>query len=362
MKRARRLGVRFMFSGGGAPRALRVGASPTGPLRPGAEKAYAALLAGDLAVARDCGVPFDWAATGNEPDIGGAHLGSDVSRAGCVRVTRSWRRRSRNTVWTPGFVLGDDQGWARTYDYAQLEWESAKVRELASVVASHAYSGATPPLMERMRMARYPPGAFALDDGVVPGVPASVAGPIRLELPSAGRFRSPTPSTSADAEAWFMFRGVAPVTHGVPGAIIVRGTSGPHAIRPTKSFFVLRQFTSVARPGARRYETNVTGHGLLATSFRSGAIESVVVTSSSHDSRDVVLDLGGRPGIVRARATSERLSFDRLRPLAYPGSPITVSLPPLSVTTFELAARGGRREGRLGAHRSGEGRAGRHVS
>ena len=138
-------------------------------------------------------------------------------------------------------MLGDDQGWARTYDYAQLEWESAKVRELASVVASHAYSGATPPLMERMR-------SFATHRGLSlwmtewsPGCPECLR-THQPELAIRWAVQIAYTLNSADAEAWFMFRGVAPVTHGVPGAIIVRGTSGPHAIRPTKSSRV-RQFT-----------------------------------------------------------------------------------------------------------------------
>jgi hypothetical protein len=337
MKRVRRYGVRFAFTGGGVPPWMRAGSSPRGPLRAGAEKAYARFLARNLEVASRAGVPFKWAAIGNETDIYGAFwLAMSPRQAAAVyrQLAIQIRRRHLSTR----LMLGDNQGWARTLSYARSASSSRRVRRLASIVATHPYSGNDPFNMGRLaRFARARGLPVWMTEWSI-GCPPCMGddGEIRTALRFADQIISNL--NFGRVRAWFTFpafRG----EDGSNGAIVAIPPNGdPSAFYATKRFPVIRQFTCAARPGARHYDALVGDRALRAVAFRRGRTTALVVTNDTSRRREIAIDMGRRRGTLRTRRTTQQQDFRRLPMRRYRGSELEVRIPALSVTTFRLTS------------------------
>jgi O-glycosyl hydrolase len=341
MRRVRRYGVRFMFTGAGAPLSMRDGNSETGVLIHGQERPYARFLARSLEVAERAGAHFEWAAIGNEPDILRAFwVGIAPDQA--AAVYRELARQIRSRGLRTRLVLGDNQGWGRTYEYARREWEHAGVRSLASVVASHDYSGVEPPTVQRVR-------DFARQRDLSPWMTEWGGGACPTgdcpDDPSIGyaiRFAS---QISYDlsvgwVQAWFPLQAAAPTTHGATAALVVRdyeNSSQPYYL--SKRYWILRQFTSVARPGAYRYDVQGTPEGIQAVAFRRRGTTGLVVTNPLDAEQQVTIGLGDREGDVAVHRTSATEDFTRLPRRRYGGERLQEVLPAESVTTFRLDAR-----------------------
>jgi hypothetical protein len=336
MRRVRRYGVRFAFTGGGAPRSMRQGDSNAGALEPGLEEAYAGFLARNLKAARRAGAPFRWAGIGNETDIPGAFwVSMQASQAAIVyRELAAKIRRQRLGV---RLMLGDNEGWAETYAYARRALASRRVRGLSTVVATHPYSDAVPHHMRRLAgfahkrdlslwMTEWSVGCPTCPDTSAIRPALRWAEQISYDL-RVGQVRT-----------WFVFPGVAPSTHGPNGAIVVVPADGS-PLYATKRFPLIRQFTSAASPGARVYKTLVSDPALQAVAFRRNHRTTLVVTNHAARSRSAALDLSRHRGLLRSRRTSQDENFRRLRSHRYRGRPLRVRLPPLSVTTFRLVRR-----------------------
>jgi hypothetical protein len=340
MRRVRRYGVRFMFTGAGAPLSMRDGNSPNGALIHGQERPYARFLARSLEVAERAGAQFKWAAIGNEPDIFGAFwVGMAPDQA--AAVYRELARQIRSRGLRTRLVLGDNEGWARTYEYARPEWEQAGVRSLASVVASHDYSGLEPPTVQRVSdFARQRDLSTWMTEWAGGACPTGSC-PDDPSIGSAIQFAS---QISYDlnvgwVQAWFPLQGAAPTTHGAAAALVIRdyeNSSQPYYL--SKRYWILRQFTSVARPGAYRYDVEGAPEELQAVAFRQGATTGLVVTNPLDAEQQVTIALGGREGAITVHRTSATEDFRRLPRRRYGGEPLHEVLPAESVTTFRLNA------------------------
>src|SRR5262249_7966225 len=113
MKRVAPLGVRFMFTAAKAPPNLVNGAR----LRDGSEGDYASWIADYLRFARDVmGVPFAWAAVGNEPDNNRSPLTMTPDQATLVYDALAAAIAQQRLPTK--LVLGDTTGWGSACAYA----------------------------------------------------------------------------------------------------------------------------------------------------------------------------------------------------------------------------------------------------
>jgi O-glycosyl hydrolase len=333
MRRLQRRGVRFVFTGQGAPPALVEGGGETGALLRGQEERYAAFLAACLEVAQRAGTPFEFAAIGNEVDNPGdpgvsltAGQAATVTRALAGEITR---RRLRVRL-----VLGDTLNWRSTLGYAE-----AQVRALAgrrpAFVASHGYGAdEARPALARFAAARRLPlwmteWVSACPRGDCPDDPT-----IGFALRWARQINDDL--TSGSASAWFMFRGFADSTHGADGAIVVRERSAAgDRFTTTKRHPIVRQFALAAPPGSRRLETRGQLPGdVRALAFSGPRRRSVVLTNLTHSETRVRVLLGSRRGELRGWRTSAAESFRATMRRRVAGGGVNISLAPESVTTL----------------------------
>jgi O-glycosyl hydrolase len=339
MRRVSRFGVRFMFTGGGAPLSMRAASSPTGPLLAGQEGAYARFLANSLEVAQRAGAPFTWAAIGNEVDNQGNYWVA-MQPEQAARVYRDLAREIRSRGLRTRLVLGDNESWAGTNEYSNLEWQQPAVRSLASVVASHGYGTVGPSVVR-------PVTVFARRRGLAPWMtewvtgctadPSDAAAQLTIAIQWANRITSDL--TIGDVQAWFMLQAVPPASHGASCGIAVRKFGDPrHPYVVNKRYWMLRQFTSVAQPGAHRYDVATDAGDLGAVAFRRGRATGLVVTNPGSVARAVRVVLGHR-GALSVRTTSATDNFRLVRESSYDGGELEQVLPPESVTTFRLVAR-----------------------
>jgi O-glycosyl hydrolase len=331
MRRARRRGVKLLFTASNAPSSMKRGNG----LAAGAERRFARYIAAILAYARRLGVPFQLSAIGNEidnPDDRIIPLQMAPAQAARVydALTGELRRRGLRTR----LALADTKDWAGGARYAGAALRSRRVRRHARILATHAYGGDSSrgevrSVARRNRLRIWMTEWTGSDcprgdcrDRPEIGFALRWAAQITRDLQQPG------------VTAWFVFRAVDDSTHGPDSGIIVRTRDNPDSpFYLTKRFHVLRQFTSAAPPGARRLE--VSG-GLPALAFRRGRRLALVVTNP--DSREVTANvvLGRRRGRVAIRRTSGHENFRRLPTQAYDGGSIAVRLPPASVSTFTL--------------------------
>ena len=335
MRRVAPYGVRFMYTGARAPTALQDGSR----LRAGAEAAYGRWIAAYLRFARDAiGVPFSFAAVANEPDNLKSRLVMTPAQSAAVYAALA--RALAASGQATKLILGDTTGWSTACPYlaAQL---GARLGPRAAAAASHAYVGSgadAASLAELAGRARLP--VWQTEWGT--GCP-TCGEEDSMHLATRWSQRIATDLIAGRAAAWFAFRAVADSTHGPGDALIVRERANRG--RPwivTRRFDVLRQYTSVAPPGARRLDVRTGVGGVRAVAFRVGDRVSLVVTSVEHSrSRRARIYLGPGAGRLTARRTSERLRFAALPARPYAGRPVPVTLPPESVTTYTLTARRG---------------------
>ncbi len=332
MRRLAPRGVRFMFTGGGAPPNLIGGGGESGPLADGGERGYARFLAACIEQAARQGTPFAFAAVGNEVDNQdplGVSMTPEQSAAVVVALQGDLRKKNLKTP----VVLGDNTSWATTLTYATAQ--AAALPRPPGLVASHAYGGdgsrdQVASLAQRLRVPLWmtewidacPRGDCPDDPSIEKAL--ALAEKISLDL-TVGR-----------AGAWFLVRAVADSTHGPDGAIIVRDRS--NAARPlstTKRYPVMRQFAVAAPPGSAL--TTVRGAppaGLDVAGFSSQRNRGVVLTRRfGNEALRVRLVLGQRDGALRAWRTSADESFRSI--LTRPSTPrsIDLVLPPFSITT-----------------------------
>jgi O-glycosyl hydrolase len=340
MRRVRPLGVRFMFTGAGAPLRMRVGNSPIGALAPGQERAYAQFLVRSLAVAQRSGAPFKWTAIGNEVDNPGYHWVS-MQPAQAALVYQDLARDIRARGLATRLVLGDTETWGGTNRYSNAAWSSRAVRRLASVVASHGYGVVEPavvqPVKEFAKRRRLSLWMTEWVSGCTAD-PYNKATQLALALQWATRITSDL--TLGDVQAWFMLQAVPPAVHGAScGIAVSRFGNRRHPYVLNKRYWMLRQFTSVARPGAHRYETASDAGGLPAIAFRRAGTTGLVVTNPRPVAARVRILLGHR-GVLSARRTSATENFARvLRRRRYGGGQLSQVLPARSITTFKLVSR-----------------------
>jgi hypothetical protein len=161
---------------------------------------------------------------------------------------------------------------------------------------------------------------------------------IQLNLALQWATRITADLTVGDVQAWFMLQAVPPSSHGGSCGIAVRQFGNRrHPWAVNKRYSVLRQFTSVARPGAHRYETASDAAGLPAIAFRRGRTTGLVVTNP-RTARVRIRVLLGHRGVLSVRRTSATENFSRVRKTRYGGGQLSQVLPGRSVTTFKLAA------------------------
>lgn len=330
MRRARRFGVRFLFTASNAPASMKRGRF----LAHGSERRFARYVADNLSFARRLGVPFDFVAIGNEIDNSARFIALRLSAGQAAKVYDALAGEITRRRLPTRLALGDNINWSGAVGYASAALRSPRVGSLASVLASHAYGGdgsrAAAGHLARARglslwMTEWT-GARCIDGGCGDdpdiGYALRWAEQITRDLSMPG------------TNAWFLLRPVDDSTHGASSGIIVR-TRGD-ARRPfyrTTRFYVFRQFTSAAPPGARRVET--LGH-VPALAFRFGRRLSVVVTNRGDRGRRVRLRLGPGPGRVAIRRTGATERFERLPDRRYDGRELRLSLPARSVTTVTL--------------------------
>lgn len=335
MRRVAPYGVRFMYTGTTAPRALR----EDGRLRRGAEAAYGRYIAAYLRSARDvAGVGFDYAAVANEPDNRASRLIMTPTQAS--EVAGALALRLHLEAQPTRLVVGDTTGWGTTCPYVRAQLSLPPVRAATAAIASHAYYGSGRQAASVAGLARAA-GKPVWQTEWGTGCPTCRE---RNDMHTAINWsrRIATDLVRAQASAWFAFRAVADSTHGPEDALIVRrrgDRAAPWLL--TKRFYVFRQYSSAAPRGARRLEVRDSAPGVPAVAFRSGSSTTLVLTNRSPSSAHRVrLDLGRATGALTARRTSATESLARLRPLRYRGRALTVTLPSESVTTYTLAPAG----------------------
>lgn len=332
MRRVAPLGVRFMWTGADAPAALKNGRR----LAPGQEAAYASYVAGQLRFARDVnGTPFAYAAVANEPDnpVSLLTLTPRQSAAVYAALAGGLRRQGLATR----LVLGDDTGWDTTCRYGRVQLASPVARRAAVAVASHAYRGRRPDARAVARDARRA-GLEVWQTEWGTGC-TSCPEDDTMHRALAWSHRIVSGLQNAQASTWFTFRAVANDDHGPGDALIVRRRADHR--RPwllTRRFFVFRQYTSAAPPGARRLDVTEGVRGVVAVAFRTKRRVAVVVTNLGHAPARARLDLGAGSGAVSVRRTTARESFAALPALRARGGAVPVTLPAQSVTTYSVAA------------------------
>ena len=332
MQRVKRYGVRFMYTGADAPKSQKRGKT----LAPGREADYARYVTSYLRFARDVmGVPFDYAAIANEPDNTKSLLVLSPPQSNVVygALAAQLRRQGLATK----LVLGDTTGWGTACPYANWQLHRPDLVGAAAAFATHPYrgtAGQSRAVAELAGEAGVPVWQTEFGTGCAEcGDDASMHGAIHWARKIVSAL------TKAQASAWFAFRPVADITHGPGDALIVRDRSDKR--RPyylTKRFQVFRQYSSAAPAGSQRILVRNGVGGTLAVAFRKGGRLSVVVTNPRTASRQAVLDLGDRSGVLTGRRTDARQSFAPIRPVNYLGKPVRLVLPPESVTTYELEA------------------------
>jgi Glycosyl hydrolase catalytic core len=330
MRRVRPLGVSFMFTAARAPAQYTDGAR----LKDGDEDEYARWIAAYLRFARDViGVPFAWSAIGNEPDNNRSPLTITPDQA--VKVYRALAREIAAQDLSTRLVLGDTTGWGSACAYADALLADADAREAAAAFATHPYSGS----FDQAR------GLAAKD--TLAGLPTwqtewgTGCSTCREDDTTARALewsrRIASDLGGPEVTVWFAFRAVADAAHGPGDALIVRiRRAGRSRLYLTRRYFVFRQWTSAAPPGATRLLVRSAVPGLAALAFRHGAATSLVLTNSARSPRRVRLDLGRRSGRVAVRRTSPGERFERLETLRYSGRPLSVDVVPSSVTTYSL--------------------------
>jgi O-glycosyl hydrolase len=331
MRRVAPYGVKFMFTGAKAPRAMMTGRK----LRPGAEAAYAAWVAEYLRTARFLGAPFSYAAAANEPENRASRLQMTPAQSARVYAALAGELAAGG----PGdvrLVLGDTTGWGSACPFAVALTAQPDLPALSAAVATHPYFGSLAQargLAERVREAgldvwqtEFGTGCATCPDrgGVHEAIDWSAEIAAGLD---AGR-----------TSAWFTFRGIADSTHGPGDALLVRERRNrKRPFYASKRFHVFRQYSSVAPPGSSVLAVAEQVPGLIAVAVRDGGRRSLVVTNTARAAHPVELDLGSRAGALSARRTSFREDFRALPRLRYRGRPLKVALPAESVTTFTLS-------------------------
>lgn len=337
VRRLQGKGVRFLFTGNGAPSAMLEKGGPYGKLRPGREAAYAAFLADCLQAAARAGARFPYAAIGNEVDNDGSD-GRLLSREQAATVIAALAGEIRRRGLRTRVVLGDTTTWPSTLDYANAQY-AAVPRDQIAFVASHAYGGdeARPEVARFARQRRLPlwmtewvsacPEGDCQDDPSI-GFALRWASQMTKDLTIAG------------ASAWFMFRGIADSTHGADGAIIVRTRGAARRFTETKRYPVLRQFTTAARRGVRRVDTSGNAKAdVLQVGFASRRRRALVLTNEGTDANTVRVVLSRRPGRLRTWRTSASENFASRPARRLARGTVDVMLPPQSVTTLVYEER-----------------------
>ena len=333
MRRAAASGVRFMYTGADAPAALKDGRR----LLADGERPLARYIAGYLRFASDVvGVGFDYAAIANEPDNRSSRLTMTPQQS--ARVYAELAGELERGRMETRLVLGDTTGWGTACPYVSAQLARTEARSGAVAVASHPYYGSDDEaraVSEQARRAGLEVWQTEYGTGC-----ADCPEDDSIHRAIGWSRKIVSDLTKAQTSAWFAFRAVADSTHGPGDALVVRVRRDRR--RPffaTRRFFVLRQYTSVAPPGARRLEVRERVPGVQAVAFRTGERVAAVVTNASpRGPRSIRLDLGPRRGRLALRRTSSRERFTPLEPLAYRGRPLRLVLPPESVTTYSLTS------------------------
>ena len=331
MRRVAPLGVRFMFTAARAPAAFTDGAR----LRDGAEPGYARWIASYLRFSQDVvGVPFAFAAIGNEPDNNRSRLTITPDQA--AKVYTALAGEIRRQGLPTKLVLGDTTGWGSACPYADALLADATAREAAVAFATHPYSGTVGQargLAAKATLAGLPTWQTEWGTGCATcREDDSVERALRWSRKIAEDLSGP------EVTVWFAFRAVADAAHGPGDALIVRIRRGGRSrLYLTKRYFVMRQWTGAAPPGAVRVAVRSAVPGLWALAFRRPRRTALVLTNSAGVSRRLRLDLGSRRGRVSVRRTSSTERFAPLASLRYSGRPAPVVVAPRSVTTYVLA-------------------------
>jgi O-glycosyl hydrolase len=336
MRRVRPYGVRFMLTGADAPAGLKTGPDLQGEaLAAGAEDRYVEYLSNLLRFARDeVGVPFDYVAIGNEPDNGRSLLTLHPSQAAQVYELLAERLRSEGSPTK--LVIGDNTTWPGTLIFARAALAEPAVGAAAGALASHSYGGGSESMRavaELGRTSGLPVWQTEWGTGCV-GCPDEDS----MEVALRWSEQIAAALVNGEASAWFAFRGVASSGHGPGDGLIVRTREEPEPFHATKRFDVFRQYSSVAGPGSRRLETEVSGDQVLAVGFESsdGDGVAVVLTNLAPEAANLSLDLGSRSGQLSGRRTDSEASFQALPRVDYAGQPLDLSLPAQSVTTLNV--------------------------
>lgn len=338
MRRLAPRGVRFIFTGSGAPADLVEDGAASGPLIAGAEAAYARFLVGCIAAAAAQGTPFALAAVGNEVD-NGRDAGVTLTAAQTATVLRVLQADLKRRRLPTRVALGDNTSWKATRDYAAAQ--APMLAAPPAVVASHAYGGdaGRDDVAALARALRAPvwmtewvsacPRGNCSDD---PSMARALvwARQITRDI------------TRGQAAAWFVFRGVADSTHGADGAIIVRDRGRPEdPLRRTKRYPIMRQFAVLTSPGARRYAVDGAPPAELdAVGFRSPRRRGVVVTNSGPSERVVRLALGRSDDRLRAWRTDAEDDFRLVLDRRATPAAVDLTLPAGSVITLAADGRG----------------------
>lgn len=330
-------GVRFLFTGNGAPSAMLENGGPFGKLKPGSERAYAMFLADCLDVAKRAGVDFPYAAIGNEVDNPGSDgrlLSPEQAATVIAALADEIRRRGLRTR----VVLGDTTTWPGTLEYAAAQYAVLR-RDQVAFVATHSYGGEdSRPALARFARERALPlwmteWVSACPKGDCPDDPS-----IGFALRWAGQITADL--TVAHASAWFMFRGIADSTHGADGAIVIRTRGASSQFTTTKRYPVLRQFTIAAPRGVRRADTTGTANAdVLRVGFTSRRRRALVLTNMGSAARTVRAVLSSRPGRLQAWRTSASESFAALRTRRLGRGAVAIELPAQSITTLVYQER-----------------------
>lgn len=339
MRRLRGRGVRFMFTGQGAPATLVQGGGETGPLLAGSERDYARFLAENLEVAARAGTPFAIAAIGNEVDNAsdpGVSLTSGQTAAATRELARQIKRRGLRTR----VALGDNTAWDKTLRYATAQASSLGGGSRPAIVASHAYGGDA----QRSDVARFArrrrlpvwmtEWVSACPNGQCPDDPS-----IAFALRWAEEIT--TDLTVGGASAWFMFRGVSDASHGPDGAIVLRDRAHPEKpLSTTKRYPIVRQFATAAPPGSLRVDARVQGAPeVRALAFTGPRRRSLVLTHTGAEAIRLEAVLGKGGGTISGWLTSAADDFRRFTKRRVSSGRLTVTLPSHSVTTLVLRER-----------------------
>lgn len=334
MRRLRGRGVRFIFTGQGAPAAMVQGGGVTGPLLPGSERAYGRFLAAALAVAARAGAPFAYAAVGNEVD-NAADAGVSLTPEQTAVATRVLAREIRRRGLRTQVALGDNTTWTKSLEYARAQ-VGALGRQRAGIVATHSYGGEE----QRPHVARFA-RSRRLPLWMTEWVSACPAGdcPDDPSIGFALRWAKQitTDLTVGGAAAWFMFRGVSDASHGLDGAIVVRDRNRPDSpLSKTKRYPIVRQFATAGPPGSLRVDARVTGApDVRALAFTRPDSRALVLTHTGSEAINLQAVLG-RPGTVQGWRTSASEDFRPFVDRRIESGHLTLSLPAQSVTTLVL--------------------------